>query len=182
MLKAKLSDGTPLMHYFRDQTPSFWKGTEFKNFRDFESLIIDKEKGTLPYYWIQFPKPHNLSTPQLFLDKILGLERYIWFKNYVFNVEFNPHIHCHLIIKDPSNTCRPARIIDNISKHLGIPGNNVECKRQTHSLTNRINYVKGLKVPQHKQMLVEKDCVDRQNNNIDLYYNDAQSNQETESP
>lgn len=181
MLKAKLADGTPLMHYFRDQNPSFWKGTEFKNFRDFQDIIRNKEEGSEPYYWIQFPKPHNLSTPQLFLDKVKGLERFIWFKNYLFNIEFNPHIHCHLILRRPDSSVRPARIIKNISKYLGMRENHIHIERMNHSILNRISYVKGLKVDADKLMLVQQDKEDRLKYNINTYYSDAESFTKTES-
>ena len=67
----------------------------------------------------------------------------------------------------------------NISKHLEINKNHIECKRYSHSFNNRINYIKGLKVPQDKQLLVEADIRDREKYNIKSYYTDAL---QTEAP
>lgn len=183
MLSTRLNDGTPLMEHLKSLDKSFWKGTSVKNFAEFQEIISAKEKGSQTYYWIQFPKPHSLASPNLFLDKIQGLERYSWFKNYIFNIEFNPHIHSHMIILDPSKVVRPSRIISNIGQHLGIKENNIECKRYSHSYTNRYNYVKGLKIPNDKQLLVEQDKLDREKYNINTYYNDAdQPDPKTQSP
>ena len=173
MLKQRLHDGSLLMDWFACQRPHFWKGSGFKDFSEYKQMIISKEKDDQSYYWIQFPKPNSLETPNEFLDKIQGLERYSWFKRYIFNIEFNPHIHSHLILISPQADVRPNRIIDNISKHLEINKNHIECKRYSHSYKNRLNYVKGLKIPQDKQMLVERDILDRQDYNIDTYYTDA---------
>lgn len=180
MLSTRMSNGTPIMEYMRALPPSFWKGTTVKDFAAYHELIKEKEDGSQTYYWIQFPKPHTLQT-DLFLDKILELERYSWFKNYIFNIEFNPHIHSHLIVINPSKDIRPSRIINNIAKHLGIPENNINCKRYSHSYYNRLNYVKGLKIPQDKQLLVEQDIVDRDKYNLSTYYSDAQPDEKAQS-
>lgn len=183
MLSTKLNDGTPLMDYLRAMPRSFWKETSVKNFSQFREIIEEKERGSQTYYWIQFPKPHSLPSANLFLDKIQGLERYSWFKKYIFNIEFNPHIHSHMIIIDPGKDVRPSRIISNIGLHLGINENNIECKRFSHSFKNRCNYVKGLKVSCDKQMLVEQDTRDRKKYNINTYYSDAEeSHEKTQSP
>lgn len=180
MLKQRLNDGSLLIDHFRNLKPSFWKDTVYDGFPDFYELHKKKDFGdATTYFWIQFPKPHSLASPNFFLDRIKELERYSWFKNYLFNVEFNPHIHCHLIIGDPGENLRPSRIIMNIGKHLGIKENNIECKRYSHSFNNRCNYVKGLKVPSDKQLLVSQDIEDRGKYNISTYYTDAV--QETES-
>lgn len=172
MLKLKMSNGTPIMEYMRALPPSFWRGTDVKDFATYHQMIKEKEDGTQTYYWIQFPKPHTLQT-EFFLDKVLELERYTWFNNYIFNIEFNPHIHSHLILISPSKDIRPSRIINNIAKHLGIKENNIQCKRYSHSYYNRLNYVKGLKIPHDKQTLVELDIHDRKKYNIKTYYSDA---------
>ncbi len=179
MLKARLHDGTLLMDWFAAQRSHFWKGSGYKDFSEYKQMIVSKEVDTQSYYWIQFPKPHTLATPNEFLDKILELERFRWFKQYIFNIEFNPHIHSHLIIISPEKDIRPNRIIMNISKHLEINKNHIECKRYSHSFNNRVNYIKGLKVPQDKQLLVEADIRDRENYNIMSYYTDAL---QTEAP
>lgn len=174
MLKARLNDGSSLLDYLCNQPRWFFKGLPFEDGKQMRQYFLDKESGmSQAYLWIQFPKPDILSLPEEFLDKILGLERFIWFKKYLFNIEFNPHIHSHLIILEPAKSVRPARVIENISKHLGIEKNHVECKRYTHSLQNRINYVKGLKIPQHKQMLVKQDIADREKYNLSTYYSDG---------
>jgi len=173
MLKLKLHDNSLLMDWFASQRAHFWKGQPFKDFKEFQQVILAKEVDNQSYYWIQFPKPHSLATPNEFLDAIQGLERYSWFNKYTFNIEFNPHIHSHLILISPEKGVRPNRIIENISKHLGIKKNHIECKRYSHSFCNRLNYVKGLKIPQDKQLLVEQDILDRKEYNIDTYYNDA---------
>ena len=184
MLKQRLNDGSLLIDHFRSLKPSFWKDTVYENFTEFYEIHKKKDAGeSQSYFWIQFPKPHSLSSPYYFLDKIQGLERYSWFKNYLYNIEFNPHIHSHLILADPSEDLRPSRIIKNIGKHLGIKENNIECKRYSHSYANRCNYVKGLKISSEKQMLVEQDKRDRKIYNIKTYYTDApQSHEETQSP
>lgn len=174
MLKERLHDGSLLIDYFRNLKPSFWKGTGWSGFQEFYEEHKKRDNGgNTNYYWIQFPKPHSLASPNLFLDKIQGLERYSWFNQYIFNIEFNPHIHSHLIIINPAKDTRPSRIIENISKHLGINKNHIECKRYSHSYENRLNYVKGLKIPQDKQLLVEQDIQDRRKYNINTYYSDA---------
>ena len=174
MNRERLNDGSLLIDYFRNLKQSFWSGTGWTGFTEFYEELKKKDNGVnITYYWIQFPKPHTLATPNEFLDAIQGLERYSWFNKYIFNIEFNPHIHCHLIVTSPGNNIRPTRIIDNISKHLALKKNHIECKRYSHSYENRLNYVKGLKIPIEKQRLVDKDKEDREKYNINTYYSDA---------
>lgn len=174
MNRERLNDGSLLIDYFRNLKQSFWKGTGWTGFAEFQEELKKRDSGaSTTYYWIQFPKPHTLATPNEFLDKIQGLERYSWFNNYIYNIEFNPHIHSHLIIINPDKDIRPNRIMENISKHLTLKKNHIECKRYSHSYQNRLNYVKGLKIPQEKQTLVEKDKMDREKYNINTYYSDA---------
>lgn len=182
MLKARLHDGSLLMDWYAGQRSHFWKDQPFKDYEEFRSIIVSKERDNEKYFWIQFPKPHSLATPNEFLDAIQGLERYSWFKNYLFNIEFNPHIHSHLIISNPNSDVRPNRIINNIGKHLGINKNHIECKRYGHSYHNRCSYVKGLKISAEKQHLVKLDIADRKIYNIREYYSDApQSDKESQS-
>ena len=172
------------MEYFRDLRPSFWKDSVFKNFGEFEAMILSKEKPPKEsYFWIQFPKPFSLSVKQ-FHNKIEGLERYIWFKKYHYNIEFmaenGRHEHCHLLIDDPEVSVRPARIIANIASHFGLEKNHIECKRQSHSKMNRLNYLKGIKVSEQKMQYVREDNMFREKYNLNVYYNDA-LHEETES-
>lgn len=184
MLKTRLHDGTPIMEYFRDLRPSFWKDSVFKNFGEFEAMIISKERPTKDsYFWIQFPKPFSLTVKQ-FANKIEGLERYVWFKKYTYNIEFmgseGRHEHCHLLIDDPPDSVRPARIIANIASHLNLEKNHIECKRQSHSKNNRLNYIKGTKVCEQKMEYVRQDNTFREKYNLKVYYSDALQ-KETES-
>lgn len=184
MLKTRLSDGTPLMEYFRDLRPSFWKPTIFKNYGEFEAMIHSKERPTKEsYFWIQFPKPFSLDVKQ-FHNKIKGLERYCWFNKYYYNIEFmgeqGRHEHCHLLIDNPEDSVRPARIIANIASHLALPKNHIECKRQSHSKLNRLNYLKGIKVSEQKMEYVQHDNIFREKYNLKVYYSDA-IQEETES-
>lgn len=137
--------------------------------------IIEKETGKQPrYFWIQFPAKTD-TLPKVFEKQILELSKYNWFKQVTWNIEMHGeqtnHMHSHMIIENPKEQLRPARIIDQLSKHLGIPPNMIHCKRENHSFSNRLNYIKGLKVSPDKQILVEKDNQFREKNNLDIYYN-----------
>ncbi|AXH78036.1 MAG: putative replication initiation protein [Circoviridae sp.] len=176
MLKTRLHDGTPLMEYFRDLRPSFWKGSTFANYSAFEAMIMEKEKPkTDSYFWIQFPCPNN-ATPEEFAELLVGLERYVWFRNYWYNIEFQTergiHIHSHLLLDNPAGSVRPARIIANIASHLKLEKNHIECKRWSHSRTNRLNYLKGMKIPQSKMENVDMDKTFREKYNLKNVYTD----------
>lgn len=138
--------------------------------------IVEKEKGNTDYFWIQFPASPD-TLPKVFEKQIFDLAKYAWFKNVTWNIEYygskSTHLHCHMIVEQPKSQLRPARVIEQISKSMSIPTNMVHCKRDKHSFTNRLNYVKGIKVSPEKQDLVEKDEIFRKNNNLDVYYKHA---------
>jgi len=177
MLKTRLHDGTPLMEYFRDLRPSFWKPTIFKNYGEFEAMIHSKERPTKEsYFWIQFPKPFSLDVKQ-FHNKIKGLERYCWFNKYYYNIEFmgeqGRHEHCHLLIDNRHD----ASLLHRYPHHRHYQN---QCKRQSHSKLNRLNYLKGIKVSEQKMEYVQHDNIFREKYNLKVYYSDALQ-EETES-
>lgn len=51
------------MDWFASQRSHFWKGQPFKDFQEFQQVILAKEVDNQTYYWIQFPKPYSLATP-----------------------------------------------------------------------------------------------------------------------
>lgn len=147
--------------YFEDWLP--------KHTRKLNEAIERQNTRTMKYYWIKISAPKD-QEPLAFLAKIQELQRYAWFKNVVYNIEFNPHLHSHILIRQPSSSLRPARIIEQASKWVGVEPNLVYCRYFNHSYQNRYNYVLGDKIPEHKKELVEKDKLDRQEHNIENYY------------
>jgi len=150
-------------------SPEYFEEWLPKHSEQIASAIERTNTRTMKYYWIKISAPKDIE-PLAFLAKIQGLQKYAWFKNTIYNIEFNPHLHSHILIRQPPATLRPARIIEQASKFVGVEPNMVYCRYFNYDYINRLNYVRGDKIPQHKQELVEKDKLDREKHNMENYY------------
>lgn len=166
MLKDSRFIQSVVQQYFSKEYFDNWLENHIRKLNE---AIERQNTKTMKYYWIKISAPKGME-PLAFLAKIQGLQKYAWFKNLLFNIELNPHLHSHILIRQPSSTLRPARIIEQASKYIGVEPNMIYCRYFNHSYQNRYNYVMGDKIPEHKQELVAQDRLDRTEHNIEHYY------------
>lgn len=171
MLKAKLKSGMPLMDFLEHITPA-------KEWVDLKQKIILNETKKLKPLGITVRKSMEMSVED-FIQICLKLNKYKWFKDYRYSVEFYtengyyPHIHILLRKWDKTELprCDLIRNLKRIFKQS--KDSQIEVKELTSSHADHYEeYLSGNKEEKLKQDLIKKDIEERKKFSLDNIYTD----------
>lgn len=160
----------------------------YSTYREWHELVIARNRKK-HHYGLRITKPTGM-TEEVWHRKLIELPtKYIWFKNFHFNMEYwkkdlkHPfgteteyYPHSHLSIEDINNKqYKKNNIVLRVCKHFNLPpkSNMVQIWSQMNDNAHN-NYVKYIKrdKPEDKIYLVKKDLETIQEYNLKDYYTD----------